>query len=112
MPQNSNALSSFTEWSARLAAFPARAERYLITLSKEGLEVGLYQLVSSDLQDVHDRDELYVIVEGEGIFRLGEREIAYKAGDLLFVPAHMHHRFETFGERLTAWAIFLGQHQS
>ena len=112
MSSTPNALSSFAEWSSRLAAFPARAERYLITMSKEGLEVGLYQLVSGDLQDTHDRDELYVIVEGEGTFRLGERQIPYQSGDVLFVPAHLHHRFETFGDRLTAWAFFLGEHRS
>ena len=61
-----------------------------------------------DTQTTHKQDEIYVIIKGDGvIFREGER-VPCKKGDLVFVPAGMEHRFESFSDDFATWVIFYG----
>ena len=61
-----------------------------------------------DHQAPHLRDEIYVVVSGEGWFmRAGER-VPFTAGDALFVRAGVPHRFEDFSDDFAAWVIFAG----
>lgn len=61
-----------------------------------------------DTQTPHKKDELYVIVSGNGTFyRAGDR-VSCKKGDILFVPAGMEHRFEDFTDDFATWVIFYG----
>ncbi len=39
---------------------------------------------------------------------MGDDVTSFEAGDFLFVPAGMEHRFFDFGESLEAWVIFFG----
>ncbi|MGM0561935.1 MAG: cupin domain-containing protein [Pseudomonadota bacterium] len=70
--------------------------------------VELYVPVGEDRQKPHDRDELYIVATGEGTFRRGEEVVSFTSGDLLYVPAHVPHRFETFSQDFKAWVIFYG----
>jgi mannose-6-phosphate isomerase-like protein (cupin superfamily) len=72
------------------------------------LTIELYRPVGRDRQVPHDRDEFYVIATGNGTFRRQEETIAFAPGDLLFVPAWMEHRFETFSDDFAAWVVFFG----
>ncbi len=84
-------------------------DRYFVALKRDGLEVGFYAPQDADPQQPHDRDECYVIVEGEGRFQLGETTVVpFAPGDLLFVPAGVPHRFLDFGTSLKAWVVFIG----
>ncbi len=72
----------------------------------------------------HDRDEIYVIVSGTGVFvraeeslpfsddhalsLLGEERVTVKPGDTLFVPAGTSHQFEAVSPDFGAWMIFYG----
>lgn len=71
----------------------------------------------------HDRDEVYLIVTGSGMFcrtndadpfdeerigLLGEERVSVKAGDVLFVPAGASHRFHDFTPDFAVWAVFYG----
>jgi mannose-6-phosphate isomerase-like protein (cupin superfamily) len=60
------------------------------------LEVRFYAPRGSDPQTPHDRDEVYVVVNGTGWFRRNEERHKFKPGDFLFVPANAIHRFEDF----------------
>jgi mannose-6-phosphate isomerase-like protein (cupin superfamily) len=72
------------------------------------LEVRWYAPHGIDSQTVHVRDEVYVVVTGEGWFmRAGER-VPFAAGDTLFVRAGVPHRFEDFSEGFGAWIIYYG----
>jgi mannose-6-phosphate isomerase-like protein (cupin superfamily) len=72
------------------------------------LELRWYAPHGIDAQTTHLRDELYVVVSGEGWFmRAGER-VAFAAGDALFVRAGVPHRFEDFSEGLSAWIVHYG----
>lgn len=83
-------------------------ERFHIGLSRGQLQVELYIPEGRDLQKIHDRDECYVIISGEGRFQMGEKSVPFGPGDFLFVPAKMDHRFLDFGATLKTWVIFYG----
>ena len=55
-----------------------------------------------------NQDECYVILEGEGRFRMSEETVAFGPGDFFFVPAGVPHRFLDFDESFKAWVIFYG----
>lgn len=67
--------------------------------------VSVFAPRSVDHQTPHDRDELYVIVAGEGRFDLDGTLMDFGAGDLIHVPAGVPHRFLP-PLTLTAWVIF------
>jgi mannose-6-phosphate isomerase-like protein (cupin superfamily) len=72
------------------------------------LEVEVYRPDKTDKQQPHDKDELYVIISGEGNFYCEGRSVSFKQGDFLFVPAHAEHRFISFTEDLLTWVFFCG----
>jgi mannose-6-phosphate isomerase-like protein (cupin superfamily) len=57
------------------------------------LSVELYKPDRIDNQQPHERDEVYIIVTGEGKFRLDHQITQVQAGDFLFVPAQIAHHF-------------------
>jgi mannose-6-phosphate isomerase-like protein (cupin superfamily) len=80
---------------------------YEIVHNSPGLEVGVYVLEAPhpDTQEPHPDDELYVVLEGEGVLEVaGERRDA-RPGTTLFVAAGVEHRFSDY-ERLVALVIF------
>ena len=88
------------------------------------LEVRWFGPAYGDAQTPHDRDELYVIVSGTGVFvrteeRVpfgdeghlgvhGEERVTVQPGDTLFVPAGTTHQFEATSHDFGAWMIFYG----
>jgi mannose-6-phosphate isomerase-like protein (cupin superfamily) len=60
------------------------------------VSVELFAPRGVDTQKPHTRDELYIVSSGSGVFRRENQTCEFKAGDLLFVPAHVDHRFERF----------------
>jgi mannose-6-phosphate isomerase-like protein (cupin superfamily) len=72
------------------------------------LSVELYAPRGVDAQTPHSRDEVYVVVHGEGWFVNGPIRHRFVPGDLLFVNAGVEHRFEDFSDDLAAWVVFYG----
>ena len=72
------------------------------------LQVKMYRPQHQDLQKPHSRDEIYVIARGSGWFVNGKERHAFEAGDVLFVPAGVEHRFESFSSGFSTWVIFYG----
>lgn len=92
-----------------LAALPAPdGSRSASVFDRGDVRVELYAPRGRDEQTPHDRDELYVVVAGEGAFRCAGTVVRFAPGDLLFVPAGMEHRFEDFGDDFAAWIVFFG----
>jgi mannose-6-phosphate isomerase-like protein (cupin superfamily) len=67
-----------------------------------------YQPVGEDQQHPHDRDEIYVIAAGSGIFVHEESRRPFQVGDFIFVKAGDVHRFEEFTEDFATWVFFYG----
>lgn len=72
------------------------------------LEVRYYAPKGVDPQTPHDRDEAYVVISGNGDYRLGGRVVPFGPGDLLFAPAGAEHRFERFTDDFATWVLFYG----
>lgn len=72
------------------------------------LSVEIYKPVDRDLQQPHTRDEIYVVISGEGIFFSDGHRYPFGPGDFLFVPAGIEHRFETFSGDFATWVFFYG----
>ena len=61
-----------------------------------------------DVQEPHEQDEVYVVVEGMGTLEVEGERFAFEAGDALFVAARKQHRFVDFSDDLITWAVFWG----
>ncbi|HTG56967.1 MAG TPA: cupin domain-containing protein [Niabella sp.] len=72
------------------------------------LSVELYQPHELDLQQPHEKDEVYIIVSGTGEFMNGNEKVTFAPGDFLFVPAGRAHRFINFTDDFATWVIFYG----
>lgn len=83
--------------------------RLFLKLFEHGtLEVEMYKPHEVDLQTPHDRDEVYVVVNGTGKFVVEGKKDAVEVGDFLFVAAGNEHRFEDFSSDFSTWVIFYG----
>ncbi len=72
------------------------------------LEVEIYAPRGRDPQAPHTRDEIYVVIRGNGSFVDGPVRETFEPGDVLFVPAGVEHRFEDFTNGFAAWVFFYG----
>jgi hypothetical protein len=81
---------------------------FSVLFERGDVSVELYAPRGSDMQSPHTRDELYIVASGSGTFRRADQVCEFNVGDLLFVPAHMDHRFETFSDDFRTWVIFFG----
>ena len=94
------------EWSCKL---PTPEGKPFVVAHEHGtLSVELYAPCGVDAQAPHGRDEVYVVVRGEGWFVNGPDRHRFAPGDLLFVPAGVRHRFEDFSDDLAVWVVFYG----
>jgi mannose-6-phosphate isomerase-like protein (cupin superfamily) len=80
---------------------------YEIVHVSPGLEVGVYVLVAPepDRQQPHDDDELYVVLEGQGVLEVEGRPAPVTEGQAIFVPAGADHRFTAY-EGLSVLVVF------
>jgi len=91
--------------AARIAALPLPFD---VLFERGDLSVEFYAPRGVDLQEPHDRDEIYIVATGSGTFvRSGER-VPFASGDFLFVAAGEEHRFEDFGDDFGTWVFFFG----
>lgn len=91
------------------ASIPGPEGQRALSLLRHGtLEVKFSRPLPPNQQTPHAQDEIYVIVRGRGVLlHEGKRE-AFEAGDCLFVPAGIEHRFEDFSDDIAVWVIFYG----
>jgi mannose-6-phosphate isomerase-like protein (cupin superfamily) len=81
---------------------------YLEFLRVPALSAGLYMLAAGaiDMQQPHTEDEVYYITSGRGFIRVGAEEHPVEAGTLVYVKAHVEHRFHTITEDLRVLVFF------
>lgn len=85
-----------------------QGQRHAKVLEQSGFDVEIFAPRGIDTQSPHDRDEVYIVISGNGMFRNGERRHSFGPGDLMFVPAGVEHRFESFSDDLAVWVVFVG----
>lgn len=83
---------------------------YEIVHQSPGMEVGVYVLVAPepDRQQPHDRDELYVVLDGRGTLQIADDTVELEEGQAAFVPAGVDHVFTGY-EGLSVLVIFAGE---
>ena len=81
---------------------------YLEFLRVSAMSMGLYCLPTGgvDLQSPHTEDEVYYVVSGKAQIQVGEEDRSVAAGSIVFVAAHVPHRFHSIAEDLTVLAFF------
>lgn len=75
-------------------------------LNTPGLEARWYRPPNPDPQTPHDRDEVYVVVAGQGEFVRETVRTPFGPGDLLFAAKGELHRFENHTADTAVWVIF------
>lgn len=81
---------------------------YLEFLRVPSLSVGVYRLPAggADPQNPHTEDEVYYVISGKALIRVGDEDRSVGAGSIVFVTAHAPHRFHAIEEDLTVLVFF------
>lgn len=93
----------------QLIAEQAAGKRpYLEFLRHDSMSLGLYVLATgdTDLQQPHNEDEVYYIVSGQGQISVGDETQSVQPGSIVFVAAHVPHRFHDISEDLKILVFF------
>ena len=110
-------MASSAEWKTTDRKIPVRDAMQLIPdgdgrfaeVFRHGtLRVEIYAPRSRDPQEPHRQDEIYVVVQGEGVFVNGETRQSFGPGDVLFAGAGELHRFEEFTDDFVTWVFCYG----
>ncbi|MET0985009.1 MAG: cupin domain-containing protein [Steroidobacteraceae bacterium] len=80
---------------------------YALLFERGDVAVEFFIPRGRDVQTPHNQDELYLVQSGAAILWRNEQRVACGAGDVLYVPAHMPHRFESFSTDFRTWVIYL-----
>ena len=105
--KDEEALNAFTLTNL-LATCEQSGDLYHEFLHVPSMSAGVYQLAAgaTDPQQPHTEDELYYIVQGKALLRVADEDIPVEPGSLVFVEAHVEHRFHTITEDLTVLVFF------
>jgi mannose-6-phosphate isomerase-like protein (cupin superfamily) len=85
----------------------SEAGGYEIVHTSPGVEIGVYVLVAPepDRQQPHEDDEIYIVLEGQGVLDIEGTKTELREGQAMFVPAGAEHRFSAY-ETLSLLVIF------
>ncbi len=81
---------------------------YLEFLRVPSMSMGIYELPAGgvDPQKPHQQDEVYYVLKGKGMIRVGSEDQAVAPGSIVFVPAKVEHRFHSIAEDLSLLVFF------
>jgi mannose-6-phosphate isomerase-like protein (cupin superfamily) len=81
---------------------------YLEFLRIPAMSAGIYVLPAgaADPQKPHSEDEMYYVVRGRALMRVGSEDREIGAGSVIFVEAHQEHRFHDIQEELVVLVLF------
>ena len=85
---------------------------YLEFLRVSSMSLGVYRLPANgvDPQSPHPEDEVYYVVSGKAQIRVGAdtsvEDRSVGPGSIVFVAAHVPHRFHTIEEELSVLVFF------
>ena len=90
---------------ARLTASGRPFEEFV---RSHDLSAGLYRLEAgaTDAQSPHTEDEVYHVISGQAVLRVGDESRTVGPGSTVFVPADTEHRFVDITEVLVLLVVF------
>ena len=89
-------------------------QRYHEFLRTDSLSLGTYLLKAGEVdpQLPHTEDEVYHVLGGRGIIRVGEEDTPVSAGSTVFVAVGVEHRFHSITEDLSLLVFWAPPWQS
>ena len=77
-------------------------------MRESSMSAGLYTLPAGgvDGQSPHNEDEIYVVMAGRSRFTAADETRTVAPGDVIFVAAHVPHRFHDISEELRIIVLF------
>src|SRR5687767_13336027 len=107
--KNSHAKTAHVDLAEALEQGPPPAGNLAVPIFSQGtLAVEMYTPRGHDAQTPHERDEVYVVARGSGLFFDGKDRRAVERGTFIFVAAGQVHRFEEFSSDFAVWVMFYG----
>jgi mannose-6-phosphate isomerase-like protein (cupin superfamily) len=95
--------------AAELASAPLTPGRLSRLAFETGdIELRHYAPQAEDRQVPHDRDELYFVIAGTGVFQRASERVPFGPGDVLYAAAGEDHRFAQFSQDFSTWVLFYG----
>lgn len=94
---------------SRLLALREQSQQsYLEFLRVPAMSAGVYFLPASgiDSQKPHHEDEVYYVISGRAMMKVGGEDQSVQTGSIIFVPAEVAHRFHSIQEDLTVLVFF------
>ncbi len=77
-------------------------------IEKESVTVEIGRYPASAPKNPHTEDEIYYIISGSGMIRVGDETYDVTTGDVVFVESGLEHDFFNIEEEITALTIFVG----
>lgn len=104
----SNESVSFARVGEVAEQLARRGGAYLEFLRVSSMSAGIYVLASGavDRQVPHQQDELYYVLRGRGRMSAGDQDQSVSEGSLIFIAAHVQHRFYEIEEEMTLLVFF------
>jgi len=101
-------MQTFQEMSDLLEQRRRSDKRYLEFLRVPSMSAGVYVLGvgATDPQKPHNEDEMYYVVRGLARMQAADEDQAVEAGSVIFVAAHVPHRFYDIKEELVVLVFF------
>lgn len=94
-------------WRGRLS--DEEGGHFVVAYRHGTMSIELAAPLHPDTQQPHAQDEIYVVARGCGMFVNGDARHPFAAGDILFVPAGVVHRFEEHTDDTLVWVVFYGR---
>ena len=96
------------QWADLMTQLEGSGRTYLPFLNEPTLRTGVYTLPAggTDTQQPHDKDEVYYVVSGRAAITIGDEMFEVKPGSVIFVAAHMTHRFHDIIQDLQLLVFF------
>ena len=105
-----NIIPDHIQLKEKLELLPTPEKQWFTKVLEDQLtEIYLYTPKDIDNQTPHTKNEVYVIISGEGIFYNGKDSVSFVQGDILFAAAGSNHRFESFSNDFKTWVIFYSE---
>ena len=81
---------------------------YLEFLRVPSLSMGVYRLPAGgvDPQSPHTEDEVYYVVSGRALIRVGDEDRSIGPGSIVYVAASVPHRFHAIEDELIVLVFF------
>jgi mannose-6-phosphate isomerase-like protein (cupin superfamily) len=100
-----------SDWAEDGAEWVGRVEGKEIGANATVLFFSSDEIGSGPRLHVHTYDEIFIIRQGRARFTIGDDSFEAEAGDILFGPANIPHKFENLGPgRLETTDIHLSDH--